>query len=103
MSTIDVAPDTLAQVIGILDRYIPSHEVRVIGSRVSGRAKPGSDLDVVIMGDQPLDLGRLSRLRDELDESSLPFRVDLIEWATASPRFRDLIDSQAVTLKLAGK
>ncbi len=103
MPTIDVSPEALNAVLETLARYVPGREVRVIGSRVTGQAKPFSDLDLVIMGDAPLDLTTRGRLRDAFDDSSLPFTVDIIEWATASEAFRRVIDEQARSLPAASE
>jgi len=40
-------------------------------------------------------------MREDFEESSLPFAVDLIDWATASEGFRRVIDDQAVVLRPA--
>ena len=74
-------------------------EIRVIGSRASGQAKPFSDLDLAIMGDEPLSLQVRGALRDDFDESDLPFTVDLVEWATASEAFRRVILDSAATMR----
>ena len=66
-----------------------------MGSRVTGHAKPFSDLDLVVMGDEPLSLTTLAEIRDAFDESDLPFTVDIVEWATASAAFRRVIAEQA--------
>jgi predicted nucleotidyltransferase len=96
--TIDVSPEALSAVLGTLAQHVPDREVRVMGSRVTGQAKRFSDLDLVIMGDVPLDLITRGRLRDAFDDSSLPFAVDIIEWASASEAFRRIIDEQAQPL-----
>ena len=101
MPLIDVAPEPLAIVMAILDRYVPDREIRAIGSRVTGSAKCFSDLDLVIGGPSSLDLATLARMREDFEESSLPFVVDVVEWATASDSFRRLIDAQAVLLRPA--
>jgi predicted nucleotidyltransferase len=93
--TVDLPDVALDAVLRTLADYVPDRAVRVMGSRANGRAKPFSDLDIVIMGDEPLDLRTLGRLRDAFDESSLPFAVDIIEWASASDAFRRVIDQQA--------
>ncbi|MBY0493874.1 MAG: nucleotidyltransferase domain-containing protein [Cyanobacteria bacterium] len=85
----------------MLARYAPGREIRVMGSRVSGQAKRFSDLDLVVMGDEPLDLLTLGRLRDAFDESNLPFAVDIVEWASSSDAFRRIIDEQAQLLRPA--
>ena len=101
MRTIDAPAPALNAVLGMLARYVPDREILVIGSRVSGQAKPFSDLDIVVMGDEPLDLRTLGQLRDVFDESSLPFAVDIVEWASASDAFRRIIGEQAQPLRPA--
>ena len=101
MAAIDLHPHDLEKVVGILARHIPDREVCVIGSRLTGHAKPFSDLDLVIMGHEPLSLRARGELRDAFDDSSLPFTVDLVEWATASEAFRRVIAEQARVLRPA--
>lgn len=101
MPLIDVDPELLDAVVAILDRHVPDRDVRVIGSRASGCAKRFSDLDLVIGGTRPLDLATLARMREDFEESNLPFSVDLVEWATASEGFRRLVDAQALMLRPA--
>jgi uncharacterized protein len=93
--TIDAPAPALRAVLMILAAHVPEREIRVMGSRISGQAKPFSDLDVVVMGDEPLGLRTLGQLRDAFDESDLPFAVDIVEWASASKAFRRIIDAQA--------
>ena len=102
MGTIDVAPRAVEIVLHVLARHVPDGEVRLMGSRVAGRAKPFSDLDLVIMGDEPLALSTLADLREAFDDSALPFAVDLVEWATASEAFRRVIAERARLFRPAG-
>jgi len=55
----------------------------------------------LIGGPSPLALATLACMREDFEESSLPFAVDLIDWATASEGFRRVIDDQAVVLRPA--
>lgn len=76
---LDLSPRQMTILRAILARHVPGREVRAFGSRVTGRAWRYSDLDLVVMGDEPLaDLVRASLVAD-LEESDLPFHVDLIE------------------------
>ncbi len=95
MTAIDAAPEAVAFVSHVLAHLVPDREVRVMGSRVAGRAKTFSDLDLVIMGDAPLSLGTLAALRDAFDDSDLPFTVDIVEWAAASEPFRRVIANES--------
>lgn len=88
---IDLTAAQLAEVRRILAAHLPDRTVWVFGSRASGSAKPFSDLDLAIMGDEPLDFYTLSSLKDAFAESDLPFRVDLVDWATTAENFRNII------------
>jgi predicted nucleotidyltransferase len=101
----------LAAVPGLADQFraaaIQAFEVTyelafsVMASRVSGRAKPFSDLDLVVMGEEPLPLATLADLRDDFDGADLPRSVDITEWASASDGFRRIIAAQAHPFRLA--
>lgn len=95
---IDVSPQYLETVKAILRRHVPDREVWVFGSRATGTAKEYSDLDLAVIGDTPIDLGRLALLENDFDESELPFKVDVVDWATASESFRQIIRRTAVVL-----
>lgn len=89
---LDLAPEHLAEVRRILRLHVPGRTVRAFGSRVQGTAKPFSDLDLAIMGDTPLDFRQLAALKDAFADSDLPFRVDLVDWATTGEAFRRIIE-----------
>ncbi|MSR85214.1 nucleotidyltransferase domain-containing protein [Candidatus Uhrbacteria bacterium] len=89
MITID--QEDLKMVISILKKHIPDRQVVVFGSRVTGKAKPYSDLDLAILGDQLVPSDTLAFLREDFSQFTLPFRVDLVEWAMTGPEFRKII------------
>jgi len=84
---------------GILDHRIPAFEVRAFGSRVSGTAKPYSDLDLVVMSQTKLPREVLYGLRDDFEESELPYRIDLLDWNRLSPEFKQAILSDSEVLR----
>jgi uncharacterized protein len=88
---IDIAPEQLVIVLCLLEAHVPECEVRAFGSRVTGRSKPHSDLDIVLLGASRLPLGRLAALREAFEESELPIRVDLLDWNAISESFREII------------
>jgi uncharacterized protein len=57
----------------------------VFGSRATGRARPYSDLDILISSPVPLDWRARADLRDAFEASNLPFRVDVVEEARLAP------------------
>ena len=95
MPTIDLPSTVVDVVLDARNRHLPDREIRVMGSRAEGRGKLFSDLDLVVMGSEPLGLRALGQLRDAFDDSRLPFTVDIIEWASCSDGFRRVIAARA--------
>lgn len=73
-----IAPEHLALLKRILSIHLPETEVWAFGSRVCGQPSAASDLDLVAFSD---DDNALFLAREALDESDLPFRVDLLQWS----------------------
>lgn len=57
----------------------------VFGSRATGRARPYSDLDILISSPKPLDWRARADLQDAFEASNLPFRVDVVEESRLAP------------------
>ncbi len=89
---LDIRPDLLETVKSILSQHIPGCEVRAFGSRVNATAKDSSDLDLVIVGKGKIDWKVMGSLRAAFEESSLPFRVDCLDWNAIPENFRGNIE-----------
>lgn len=100
MPPIDVRPDLWPIVRDILHTRVPGYEVWAFGSRVTGTSKPYSDLDLAIISDRPLPLKVRAGLADDFSESDLPWRVDVVDWATTSEVFRNIIEAHKVVLQM---
>lgn len=96
---LDMQPKHWAIVRDILRQHAAGLEVWAFGSRAKGTAKPYSDLDLVIIGEQPLSLARDAALAEAFAESELPWRVDIVDWATTSEAFRRIIRHDKVVLQ----
>ena len=96
---IDLRPDHLETVKGILAAHVPACEVRAFGSRATWTAKDYSDLDLAIAGADPLDRVTLGRLQEAFEESNLPMRVDVLDWHAISHSFRDVIEQGYVVVQ----
>ena len=100
---IDLRPDHLDTVQRILAEHVPECEVRAFGSRAAWTAKDYSDLDLAVVGAGPLDWRTLGRLKEAFEESSLPMRVDVLDWHAISESFRKVIEQDYVVLQEATK
>jgi predicted nucleotidyltransferase len=84
--------DTIQQ---ILQRWVPDYEVWAFGSRVHQRGlKPFSDLDLVLITKQPLDMSHYAIVKEAFNESDLPFRVDITDWSQLSDSFKEMIRNE---------
>jgi predicted nucleotidyltransferase len=70
-------PHTTTRTIRRILAEVPAVEKAVIyGSRAKDTHRPGSDIDLTLYG-QGLDLETLGRIAAALDESPIPYQVDL--------------------------
>ena len=98
---LDLRPDHWAIVRDALSRHVPDREVLAFGSRATWTAKDYSDLDLAIMGEEPLSLRASSALDETLVESDLPFRVDIVDWARTDDSFRRIIRLHGIVVQVA--
>ena len=96
---IDMTPAQLEEVKRILREHVPDCEVRAFGSRVTGQVKPWSDLDLAVVGPAPMAWRRLGLLTEAFQESTLPFRVDVLDWHDTSPGFQAIIEQQYAVIQ----
>ncbi len=98
MTPIDIRPADLDTVRRILSEHVPTVEVRAFGSRVAWNARETSDLDLALMTDEPLTLSRMADLRAAFTGADVPFRVDIVDWASTSESFRRVVEAEHVVL-----
>lgn len=99
MPNIEIRPDHWAIVQGILQKHVPQYAVWAFGSRAKWRAKQYSDLDLAVIADKPLPLVVSAALADDFSESDLPWKVDIVDWATTSETFRQIIERDRVVVQ----
>lgn len=99
---IQIEPRHWEIVAALLRRHVPNAEVWAFGSRASGRARRYSDLDLVIRDAAEVPFSTMAALADDLENSDLPFKVDVLDWALLTPTFREVIESGKVLAQSAG-
>jgi len=84
----------------IIFRYLDSNKdkVFVFGSRAAGKARKFSDIDIGIISDKKIPWLKLSLIEEEFENSDLPFTVDIVDFRSASERFRKLAGKQIISL-----
>lgn len=84
---------SLQEARAIVRRCLGNLPVRVFlfGSRARGTARSGSDLDIGLLPRNPLPATLLAELRDALEESSIPYAVDVVDLSRVDASFRDKV------------
>ena len=98
---LDLRSDHWAIVHSVLRQHVPDREVLAFGSRAIWTAKNYSDLDLAILGDNPLPLDVSAALAEAFSESDLPFKVDLVDWTRINDTFREIIRRDGVAVQIS--
>lgn len=88
----------LQRVRTIAHEVLRGHAVRVylFGSSVSGRVHRSSDIDLAIDPVGPLPPALLAELRERLEESDVPYDVDVVDLSKASPEIRASVQREGL-------
>ena len=76
MSDFGLPQRTIDEIHAIFARHGKVEKVMVYGSRAMGNYSTGSDIDLTMLGDG-LKYEDMIRIAGELDDSSIPYLVDL--------------------------
>ncbi|MBF0177697.1 MAG: nucleotidyltransferase domain-containing protein [Magnetococcales bacterium] len=89
-SALRLSPRYLETVRRILRQTLPQAEVWAYGSRVTGGGHTASDLDLVARNpaDPNQEQPGIAAARTAFMESSLPIRVEVVDWARIPEGFR---------------
>jgi predicted nucleotidyltransferase len=88
-SKLDLSAQHLATLKNLLATHTPQAQAWAYGSRVSGQAHDGSDLDIVLRNTHDLkqDVNGLEALIVAIQESNLPILVDVHPWSSLPDTF----------------
>ncbi len=91
----------LAKIRKIVLRRLRGYPARVylFGSRARGDARRWSDVDVAVHARKRLPGSLLSEIREDLEESTVPYTVDVVDLAEAGAQFRSRVEREGVLWK----
>ena len=80
----------IAEAQKIILAHIPLNEysVFVFGSRAGNELKAYSDLDIGVLGEMSLPVDTLNKIKNLLNDSTIPYKVDLIDFRNVSDEFK---------------
>jgi predicted nucleotidyltransferase len=88
MPAIDISTQDKDLICKILKSFFPNVNILVFGSRIDGRAKPYSDLDIALDTGSKISLSMLSQIHAALAQTNIPFKVDITDLHSVSEDFK---------------
>ncbi len=70
--------------------------IRLFGSRARGDAGNRSDIDLALICAEKPPADLLARIRETLEEASIPFRTDIVDYRSAPLELRQAIDREGI-------
>lgn len=94
---IDLEEKYINYIKQIISKYLTNFEVYLYGSRAKGTARKYSDVDIAIFSEELSEKIRL-KICFEFENSTFPFKLDIINMKTISKEFKELISDSLVKL-----
>ena len=94
---LNVKEEYLKELKDIFTKYCPKAEIWAYGSRVKNDCHSGSDLDSVVKSFNE-DNKHLCELKDLLNESDIPFLIDIQDFEKLPKYFQDEIKKEYVRI-----
>lgn len=93
------------QICEIIKKFIPNCKIILFGSRARNTHQPGADIDIAILKKQvppstdtetPIDKKVLGLIEEEIEETSIPLFVDLIDLQNTSEELKEKIKKEGI-------
>ena len=83
----------------ITEPVLPKNsKIGLFGSRIKGNPSKFSDVDIAISNSSKIPCHTLELIREALEKSNLPFKVDLVDVNQTSKFFRKKIEEEIIWL-----
>jgi len=93
-----ITEPALQEVRGLIRQVLAAQDVDVylFGSWVKGTHGSSSDIDIGIEPHTPLPPGTLAILRERLEESHIPYRVEVVDLTAVDEAFRAAVIREGI-------
>lgn len=97
---VDIEKKYLDQVKSIINSVLQNDTLKiyVFGSRATGKAKKYSDLDIALKSNTKIDSEKMSKLAIELENTTIPYEIDIIDLNNITDSFKKCIEKNLVEI-----
>jgi predicted nucleotidyltransferase len=84
----------------IVRKYLPDkdYKIFIFGSRAEGKNRKFSDIDLGIEGPEKISSLIHLNIEEDLENSDIPYRVDVVDFKTVSPDFAKIAKKKILNL-----
>lgn len=77
--------------LDIVLKKLPNCKVYLFGSRATKTSHAGSDIDLAIEAKTKIDMGTIGNIKEEIENSNIPFFVDIVDINNVSTEMKKQI------------
>ncbi len=85
--------------IEIVSKHLPQAQIFLFGSRARKDNTPQSDIDIAIDNKTKIEPYILSQIKEALEESVIPFTIDVVDLNNISNNFKEQILKERIIWK----
>jgi len=82
-----------SNIISIISDQLPNCTIFVFGSRAQHSNRSGSDIDIALDNEKKIESTIIRKIKDNLEDSTIPYFVDIIDLNNISEDFKSKIQS----------
>jgi len=86
-------------IINTISEINPDIEIYIFGSRTQNRAREYSDIDIALKSINSIPIDIILKLKTIFQDSTLPYKVDIIDINSIEEYFYNLIKNDLVRIK----
>lgn len=87
------------KIIALVSVIVPQAKIYLYGSRARGTNSEWSDIDIALDAGEPIYRLNMAEVRDILEASNIPYKVDVIDLNSVSESLRHAIERDKVLWK----
>jgi uncharacterized protein len=87
------------ELIAIIKKHLPECRIYLFGSQARETSTQGSDIDLAIDCGATAPQRLMSQIREDIEESNIPYFVDVVDFCEASDTFKEQIIKDMVVWK----
>lgn len=84
------------ELVAIIHKHIQPCAIYLFGSRAIDREYVGSDIDLALDAGKPIASTTLLAIEMEIDETTIPMKVDLVDFQTAPAELKNDIMREGI-------